>query len=69
MPEKRASGPAIEMHSTSHLEKEALEKVLKGSMDKTNKEVEDLLAFVRSRNHFKALTGHNTLSSSTVPNE
>ena len=57
------------MHSMSHLEKEALEKVLKGSMDKTNKEVEDLLAFVRSRNHFKALTGHNTLSSSTVPNE
>ena len=38
---------------------------LKGSMDETNKEVEDLLAFVRSRYYFKALTGHQTLSAST----
>ena len=54
------------MHSTSHLETGALEKVLKGSKDKTNKEVKDLLAFVQSRNHFKALTEHNTMSSSMV---
>ena len=52
------------MLSTSHLEIEALEMALKGSMDETNKEEEDLLAFVRSRYHFKALTGHHTLSAS-----
>ena len=38
---------------------------LKGSMDETNKEVEDLLSLVRSIYHFKALTGHQTLSAST----
>ena len=53
------------IHSTSHLEIDALEMALKGSMDETNKEVEDLLALVRSRYHFKALTGHHTLSDST----
>ena len=65
LPEMRASGPAIEMHSTSHLEIEALDTALKGSMDVTNKEVEDLLDLVRSKYHFKAMTGHHTLSSST----
>ena len=34
-------------------------------MEETNKEVEDLLDLVRSRYHFKALTGHQTLSAST----
>ena len=53
------------IHSTSHLEIDALEMALKGSMDETNKEVEDLLSLVRSRYHFKALTGHQTLSAST----
>ena len=61
----RASGPAILMHSTSHLEIEALDTALKGSMDETNKEEDELLDLVRSTYHFKALTGHHTLSSST----
>ena len=70
LPVTRASGLAIEIHSTSHLEIEALEIALKGSMDETNKEGRrPVLSLVRSRYHFKALTGHQTLSASTEEND
>ena len=66
LPEKRASGPAIALDES--FRERGLGKVLKGlkgSIDETNKEAKDLLAFVRSRYHFKALTEHHTSSSST----
>ena len=69
LPEKRASGPAIALDES--FRERGLGKVLKGlkgSIDETNKEAKDLLAFVRSRYHFKALGDNENWRQTKIRN-